>query len=134
MASEAASALRSQTCVGQCTRDTPHVSPAERVRLLAALPYWRLEAGGNAISRTFVARNFNAGLQFLNACGAVAERETHHPDMHLTNYREVKLVLTTHAASGLTLSDFVLAAKLDELPCEYSPAWLRDREREASSS
>ena len=133
MPDDTAALLRAQTCVGQCSRDTPHVAPAERDRLLAALPDWRLEEGGHSISRSFVARNFNAALGFLNACGAVAERETHHPDMHLTSYRNVKLVLSTHASRGLTHADFILAAKLDELPVEYSPAWVREREREASS-
>ncbi len=40
--------------------------------------------------------------------------------------RDVEVVVTTHAAGGLTHFDFVLAAKLDELEVDYSPKWLRE--------
>ena len=66
-------------------------------------------------------------MVFLNAVSEAAEKETHHPDLHLTNWREVRLVLSTHAVGGLTKPDFILAAKLDELPVTYSPAWLCER-------
>jgi 4a-hydroxytetrahydrobiopterin dehydratase len=42
------------------------------------------------------------------------------------NYREVEVVCSTHAAGGLTLHDFVLAAKVDALPVTYSPKWARE--------
>ena len=58
-------------------------------------------------------------------CG-VAEAEGHHPDLHLTNYRDVQVVLSTHAIGGLARADFILAAKLDALDVEYSPKWLRE--------
>ena len=64
----------------------------------------------------------------MNLLAALAEAETHHPDVHLTNYRDVRVVLSTHAVGGLTLPDFILAAKLDALPWgDYSPKWLRER-------
>ena len=53
--------------------------------------------------------------------------EGHHPDLHLESYRCVRCVLTTHAVGGLTLPDFILAAKLDELPVEYSPKWAQQQ-------
>lgn len=34
--------------------------------------------------------------------------------------------VTTHAAGGVTLADVALAARLDAVPCEYSPKWLRE--------
>jgi 4a-hydroxytetrahydrobiopterin dehydratase len=46
----------------------------------------------------------------------LAEAEGHHPDLHLTNYRDVTIELWTHAAGGLTENDFILAAKIDKLP------------------
>jgi 4a-hydroxytetrahydrobiopterin dehydratase len=50
--------------------------------------------------------------------GQVAEREDHHPDLHLTGYRNVAIELSTHALGALSENDFILAAKLDELPVE----------------
>jgi 4a-hydroxytetrahydrobiopterin dehydratase len=44
----------------------------------------------------------------------VAESEGHHPDIELGWGRAV-FSLTTHAASGLTRNDFVMAAKIDRL-------------------
>ena len=38
------------------------------------------------------------------------------PDLHLTGYRKLRIVLSTHAIGGLSLNDFILAAKIDALP------------------
>ena len=65
-------------------------------------------------------------VAFFNAVCGVAEAEGHHPDLHLVNYRDVELVLSTHAIGGLARADFILAAKLDALEVEYSPKWLRE--------
>jgi pterin-4a-carbinolamine dehydratase len=46
----------------------------------------------------------------------VAENEGHHPDFHLQGYRNVWIELWTHAIGGLSENDFILAAKIDELP------------------
>lgn len=64
-------------------------------------------------------------MKFFNALSVIAEEEGHHPDISLTNYREVAVDLTTHAVGGLTMPDLVLAAKLDAIPVEYSAKWLR---------
>ena len=47
---------------------------------------------------------------------AVAEAEDHHPDLHLTAYRDVALELWTHAVGGLSENDFILAARIDQIP------------------
>jgi 4a-hydroxytetrahydrobiopterin dehydratase len=60
----------------------------------------------------------------------VAEREAHHPDLHLTDYRSVEVVVATHAGGGrVTMADLVLAAKIDALPVDYSPKWLKEEAR-----
>ena len=48
----------------------------------------------------------------------LANIEDHHPDLHLTGYRNVALELSTHAVGGLTENDFILAAKIDLLSVE----------------
>jgi 4a-hydroxytetrahydrobiopterin dehydratase len=99
--------------------------------LLRALPAWTLSADGSRLVRAFVARNFVAALSFLNAVGKVAEEEGHHPDLHLTDYRSVEIVVATHeGGSRVTMADLVLAAKIDLLPADYSPKWLRDKAKE----
>ena len=56
----------------------------------------------------------------------MAEQEGHHPDVHITSYRNVRVELSTHAIGGLSLPDFVLAAKMDQIKVEYSPKWLKE--------
>ena len=70
------------------------------------------------IRREWTVKDFASGLNFFQAVGEVAEREGHHPDLHLMNYRDVTIELFTHAVDGLTENDFILAAKIDELPIE----------------
>jgi 4a-hydroxytetrahydrobiopterin dehydratase len=53
-------------------------------------------------------------LQSINKIGEIAESEGHHPDLHLTGYRNLRVDLTTHAIGGLSENDFIVAAKIDE--------------------
>lgn len=67
-----------------------------------------------------------AAIQFFNDVATIAEAEGHHPDLHLTGYRNVEVVLSTHAIGGLSMFDFILASKLDSINVDYSPKWLRE--------
>ena len=82
---------------------------------LQATPEWRLCDEGRAIERKWTMKNFVQAMQFLQQVGEVAEAEQHHPDLHLTGYRKVRIELTTHAIGGLSENDFILAAKIDQL-------------------
>jgi len=66
------------------------------------------------LEREFKFKNFKDALEFTNAIGELAEREGRHPDIFLS-WGKVKIVLYTHKIDGLSISDFVLAAKMDEL-------------------
>eukprot|EP00966_Prymnesium_polylepis_P193189 4477752-Prymnesium_polylepis.1 len=75
-----------------------------------------------------VAKNWAAAMGLFNAVSVLAEEEGHHPDLHLTSWRNVRIELSTHAIGGLSLPDLVLAAKIDAIPVECSPKWLRELE------
>jgi 4a-hydroxytetrahydrobiopterin dehydratase len=113
---------------GCCGKDTPLLPDDAVLSRMAALPDWSLSADGKLLSKTFVAKHWAAAMAFLNAMSTIAEDEGHHPDVHLTNWRDVRVELTTHAVGGLTMPDLVLAAKIDAIPVEYSPKWLRERQ------
>lgn len=85
---------------------------------LRAVPQWRLSDDGKRICRDWRVKNFATALDFFARVGQVAEAEDHHPDLHLTGYRNVAIELSTHAVGGLTENDFILAAKIDQLPVE----------------
>ena len=110
--------------------DPSFLLSTERVQqaLDANLPLWTLtsnEKGQACISRKFTAKNFQCALDCVNAMGAIAEEESHHPDFHLTNYRDVEVILFTHKLGGITESDLKLAEKLDKVEIVYSPKWLK---------
>lgn len=73
---------------------------------------WSLE-GDHHVEKEFRFKNFKKALSFTNLVGEIAEREGHHPDIHLS-FGKVKILLWTHKINGLTESDFIMAAKCDE--------------------
>ena len=70
------------------------------------------------ITRSWTVKNFMAGLAFFDRVAQLAEDEGHHPDLHLVGYRNVTIDIWTHAIGGLSLNDFILAAKIDRLPID----------------
>ena len=82
-------------------------------RLMEQLNGWTFEQGHLAKSYTF--SDFAGALQFVNRIGAIAEEQGHHPDIYMT-WGKVSVEVWTHKIDGLTESDFILAAKFDEIP------------------
>lgn len=66
------------------------------------------------LEKTYLFPDFVTALKFTNQIGELAEKEGHHPDIYLS-YGKVKLCIWTHKIDGLSESDFILAAKCDEL-------------------
>lgn len=67
------------------------------------------------LAKTYKFPDFAEALAFTNRVGAVAEAENHHPDIHLT-WGKVGIQLFTHSIGGLSENDFIVAAKIDQLP------------------
>jgi 4a-hydroxytetrahydrobiopterin dehydratase len=82
---------------------------------LAILDGWQLNEAGNSIFKDWNKKDFVKALDFCNRIGILAEAEGHHPDLHLTGYRHLRVVIMTHAIGGLSVNDFILAAKIDAL-------------------
>ena len=66
------------------------------------------------LQRSYKFPNFIQALAFVNQVGELAEKEGHHPDITL-GWGKVTLELMNHKIKGLSESDFILAAKIDEL-------------------
>lgn len=98
-----------------CEGGVEAIGIEEAQKQLAILTGWSLDATGKSILKSWNCKNFVKSLAFCNRIGELAEAEAHHPDLHLTGYRHVQVVLTTHAIGGLSLNDFILAAKVDAL-------------------
>jgi 4a-hydroxytetrahydrobiopterin dehydratase len=70
------------------------------------------------LSKLYEFPNFVDALAYVNAVGALAEEQAHHPDLHLA-WGRVRVEIWTHKIQGLHEADFVFAAKCDTL---YSPS------------
>jgi 4a-hydroxytetrahydrobiopterin dehydratase len=88
---------------------------AEAEELLRQLDGWELAevaAGVTGLRKTYRFKDFAEALAFVNAVGAIAEEQGHHPDLALA-WGQVTAAVWTHKIKGLTESDFVFAAKCE---------------------
>jgi 4a-hydroxytetrahydrobiopterin dehydratase len=99
-----------------CEGGVEPYSPEEAKSQLKQLHGWRLTHDGQRIRKDWKVKNFMAGMDFFNRCAKLAEDDGHHPDLHIEGYRNVSVELWTHAIGGLSENDFILAAKIDQLP------------------
>jgi len=76
-------------------------------------PDWEV-VNEHHLEREYKFKNFQEALQFTNRVGELAEQQNHHPDIHLA-WGKVEITLWTHKINGLTESDFVMAAKIEDL-------------------
>jgi 4a-hydroxytetrahydrobiopterin dehydratase len=101
-----------------CESGVPPLTPEQVKEHLKAVPNWRLTGDGKSIRHDWRVKDFMSAMDFFRRIADVAEAEDHHPDLHLTGYRNVVIEISTHAIGGLSENDFILAAKIDLLPVE----------------
>jgi 4a-hydroxytetrahydrobiopterin dehydratase len=101
---------------GACEGGVPPMTTAEVAELLPSVPGWTVVRDGQRIRRDWRAKNFLAAIEFFNKVAELAETEGHHPDLHLEGYRNTAIELWTHAIGGLSENDFILAAKINQIP------------------
>lgn len=87
---------------------------ASAARLLAALPGWHLLEDGQAIGKTVPFPDYHHTMAFVNALAYIAHREDHHPDLGV-HYNRCVIRYSTHDVGGLSLNDFICAAKAEAL-------------------
>ena len=101
-----------------CHGDAQALPSAKVNEYLPSLPGWELSADGKSIARPFFMKDFLSAVRLIQRIAEIAEAQDHHPDIHLTGYRKLKIELSTHAIGGLSENDFILAAKIETLPKE----------------
>jgi 4a-hydroxytetrahydrobiopterin dehydratase len=104
--------LAKKSCV-PCKGGVPPLTGGALTSMLKQVDGWEADKEHH-IGKTFTFPDFAKALEFTNQVGEIAEREGHHPDIHLT-WGRVGIEIWTHKIDGLTESDFVLAAKIDGL-------------------
>jgi 4a-hydroxytetrahydrobiopterin dehydratase len=109
------SALTQSSCV-PCRGGVPTLTASEIAELRPQVPQWRVREvdGIPRIERELGFADFRQALDFTLEIGQLAEREQHHPDIHLS-WGKVRVESWTHKIRGLHRNDFILAAKIDEI-------------------
>ena len=80
---------------------------------------WRV-VEGKRLEREFRFKDFRHAMGLVQAIGAVAEEQRHHPDLCF-GWGYVRVSLQTHVIGGLHDNDFILAARIDSLSGPGSP-------------
>lgn len=82
--------------------------------LLAGLPGWQRGSDGVSIVKDFRFADFHHTLGFINAVGFMANQADHHPDLE-AGYGHCRLRWSTHDCGGLSMNDFICAARVEHL-------------------
>ena len=85
---------------------------AEISARLKRLKGWKHD--GEFIIKVFEFDRFMDGIDFLNRVAVVAEKEEHHPDIHV-RYTTVTLSVQTHSEGGVTQWDLDLAEAIEKM-------------------
>ena len=85
-------------------------------KYLALVQGWTVieNEGEKGIGKRFAFDDFAGPLEFAMQVGKLAEEENHHPAFFFAWGRAL-LSWRTHKVKGLSLNDFIMAAKTDEV-------------------
>jgi 4a-hydroxytetrahydrobiopterin dehydratase len=104
--------LADKTCV-PCRGGVSPLKGDALNALKTELPDWEVVAEHH-LHKVFRFPDFRKALHFVNRAGAIAEEQGHHPDILLA-WGKAEVTIFTHKIDGLTESDFVLAAKINQV-------------------
>ena len=104
--------LAEKTCV-PCRGGVPPLKGRELESLQAQVAGWEV-VGEHHLHKVFKFPDFRQALGFVNRVGELAEEQGHHPDIFLA-WGKAEVTLWTHKIDGLTESDFIMAAKINQL-------------------
>lgn len=88
------------------------MTAAEVDEHLADATGWSVVDG--AIEKAFEFADFHQTMAFVNALAWIAHREDHHPELAL-GYRRCVVRYSTHSVGGISINDFICAARIDAL-------------------
>jgi 4a-hydroxytetrahydrobiopterin dehydratase len=83
-----------------------------RVLLSELEPLWTLNADSSTISHSFVFDNYYQTIAFVNVIAQIAHQQDHHPDLEVS-YNRCQVTYSTHSVGGLSINDFICAAKIN---------------------
>ena len=102
--------LAEQRCAS-CRGDEAPFQPEDVQRFLSQIDGWDAVDDHHLVKRWDRA-DFVTALALANRFGEISEEQGHHPVLELS-WGWVEARIWTHKIDGLTLSDFILAARFD---------------------
>lgn len=106
--------LADSRCV-PCKGGIPALTREEIQPYLEQVNEWELAPQANRIKRDFTFADFQSALRFVNQVGELAEDMGHHPEIQF-GWGHASIEIWTHKIGGLHENDFILAARVDQLP------------------
>lgn len=93
----------------------PTLLSAEQTKsYLKEIPTWNTNLEKKGISRTFKFKDYHQTLLFINSIAEIIHAENHHPNISF-GYNSCSINYSTHSADGVTLFDFICAAKIERV-------------------
>ena len=96
----------------RCSHQAQALDAAEALRLCQLLDGWSMASG--KLVNTFGFNNYYETMAFVNALAFISHKEDHHPEL-VVGYKTCEVRYDTHSVGGLSLNDFICAAKADAL-------------------
>ncbi len=105
-----------QLCVMDCASCSPDRLTRDHIdRQRQALHVdWCVDEVTKEIVRTFHFGRYLQTISFVNAVAWIAEAQDHHPHLDV-GMHTCKVHYSTHTSKGVSLKDFICAAKIDAL-------------------
>jgi len=106
------SALSARHCHKLTTEDAA-MDVDEASTLIQQLdPEWQLDAKGQSISYSYTFKNYYQTIAFVNVIAQIAHQQDHHPEL-MVSYNRCAVSYSTHTVGGLSINDFICAAKIN---------------------
>jgi len=103
--------LASQQC-RDLSAENPALNHDEASTLLTKLdPQWHT-IDNRAISFSYTFKNYYQTMAFVNVIAQIAHQQNHHPDLQVS-YNHCTVTYSTHSVGGLSINDFICAAKIN---------------------
>ena len=105
--------LSKKKCV-PCEGKIPPLKEKEIAELKINIQADWIVSENSKLKKEYLFVNYKHTMEFVNKVAGLAEKEGHHPVMHVY-YAKVDIELWTHSINGLSENDFIMAAKIDKL-------------------
>ncbi len=106
--------LSSKTCI-PCQGGVPALPLEDIKKLLKEIhPDWELTHEGTRIIRKVKLKEMAQPMKIANEIAKVADEQWHHPELHV-GFGHLDIEIWTHKIDGLVESDFIFAAKVDDI-------------------